>query len=67
MISKKDLKSYGKATMEELFEYIIERKENGQFEQTRSIIGHLSNAQHVEFIKWLRDNGQEISDIFLGD
>ncbi|CAG0970876.1 MAG: hypothetical protein OIN86_10190 [Candidatus Methanoperedens sp.] len=67
MISKKDLKGYGKATMEELFEYIIESRENGQFEQTRSIISHLSESQHIESIKWLRDNGQEISDIFLGD
>jgi hypothetical protein len=67
MITKKGLKGFGYATLEELFAYIIESKENGQFEQVRGIIGNLSNAQHVEFIKWLRDEGHELGDIFLGD
>jgi hypothetical protein len=67
MITKKDLKGYGQETMGGLFAYIIESKENGQFEKVRSIISNLSSSQHIEFIKWLRDEGHEISDIYLGD
>ncbi len=67
MITKKDLKGFGYATLEELFAYIIERRENGQFEQVRSIVGNLSNTQHIKFLKWLGDNGYELSHIILGD
>ncbi|MGB8216283.1 MAG: hypothetical protein WCE94_03185 [Candidatus Methanoperedens sp.] len=67
MITKKELKRLGYKTIEELYDYIIESKINGQFEQVRKIVSNLSHVQHMAFLKWLRDEGHEISNIFLSD
>jgi hypothetical protein len=67
MISESYLKGLGFETMEELYQYIFDSKANGQLKQTREIVSKLSHKQHIEFIKWVRDEGHEIRDIYLGD
>jgi hypothetical protein len=42
-------------TWEELYEYILESKLNGQHKQSKEIYKSLSTQLQVEYIDWLRD------------
>lgn len=42
-------------TWEELYEYILESKLNGQHKQSKEIYKSLSTQRKVEYIDWLRD------------
>ena len=42
-------------TWEELYEYILESKLNGQHKQSKEIYKSLSKQRQVEYIDWLRE------------
>lgn len=42
-------------TWEQLYEYILESKLNGQHKQSKEIYKSLSNQRKVEYIDWLRE------------
>lgn len=42
-------------TWEELYEYILESKLNGQHKQSKEIYKSLSTQRKVEYIDWLRE------------
>lgn len=42
-------------TWEQLYEYILESKLNGQHKQSKEIYKSLSNQRQVEFVDWLRE------------
>lgn len=42
-------------TWEQLYEYILESKLNGQHKQSKEIYKELSEQRKVEYIDWLRE------------
>lgn len=42
-------------TWEELYEYILESKLNGQHKQSKEIYKSMSTQRQVEYIDWLRE------------
>lgn len=42
-------------TWDELYEYILESKLNGQHKQSKEIYKSLSKQRQVEYIDWLRE------------
>ncbi len=65
MISKKDLKGLEFETMDDYFNYIVESKENGQFEQVNELINKLSQSQYNSFLIFIKDNGITMNNHFL--
>jgi len=56
MISQKYIKDLDFNTIEDIHNYIIDSKINGNYAQTKDLINKLSNKQFLEFIFWVQNN-----------
>lgn len=65
MISKKYITGLGFETIEQLFNYIVESKENGQFSQVKELVQKLSGRQYKAFLQYLQDNNIKQDNHFL--
>ncbi len=66
MISKKELKHFNYNSMDDFYNYIVESKENGQFEQVKELIQKLSAKQYADFIiRYLQENNIKLDSHFL--
>ena len=54
MVSKKDIQSLDFKTIEEYFEYIVDSKINGNYNQANELFNDLSKTQKKDFIDWLQ-------------
>jgi hypothetical protein len=53
MVSKKDIQSLDFKTIEEYFEYIVDSKINGNYNQANELFNDLSKTQKKDFIEYL--------------
>jgi len=51
MVSKKYIKDLGFEDIDGLYNYILESKINGNYEQTRQLVKKLTRLQFMEFIE----------------
>ena len=51
MVSKKYIKNLGFEDIDGLYNYILESKINGNYEQTRQLVKKLTRLQFMEFIE----------------
>ena len=54
MVSKIDIQSLDFKTIEEYFEYIVNSKINGNYDQANELFNDLSKTQKKDFIDWLQ-------------
>jgi DNA polymerase III delta subunit len=54
MVSKKDIQSLDFKTIEEYFDYIVNSKINGNYNQANELFNDLSKTQKKDFIDWLQ-------------
>jgi hypothetical protein len=52
MVSKKDIQSLDFKTIEEYFEYIVDSKINGNYNQANELFNDLSKTQKKDFIEY---------------
>lgn len=65
MISQKYINGLGFDTLEEVFQYVVDSRINGQFSQVKDIVRMMSAAQHGQFVMWLQENKIDIHKAFL--
>ena len=65
MISKKDLKNYEFNDLNRYYEYIVESRINGQFEQVNELIQKLSYSQYMEFVIYCNNENIIIDSVYL--
>lgn len=65
MISQKYINGLGFNTLEEVFQYVVDSRQNGQFSQVKELVKRMSTDQHNQFIIWLHDNRVEVYKVFL--
>ena len=56
MTSEITFQYYGFNSMIEFYDYIVESRFNGQFEQVKTLVRNLSNDQYKNFITYLNEN-----------
>ncbi len=56
MISKQYIKDLEFSTIEDIFNYIVESKINGNYSQTRELVQKLSKSQFKDFLRYLNNN-----------
>ena len=65
MITKKDLNDYNFESMTDYYNYIIESRINGQFQQVRELIQKLSYSQYVTFVIYCTNENIIIDSVYL--
>ena len=65
MIGKSTLKGYEFNSITDYYDYIVESKINGNFEQVRNLTKRLSGEQKAEFLHYVINNFKEYDTYFI--
>lgn len=65
MISQKYINGLGFSTLEEVFQYVVDSRQNGQFSQVKELLKRMSVKQYADFLLWLKNEGIEIESMYI--